>query len=849
MLRCCALIAALILVAFTTAQACADRRVALVIGNSQYREIPALKNPDKDAEDVSNTFRLAGFDVFVAKDLTKLQFEKEFRNYLAAADGADLAVVYYSGHGFQIGGENFLIPVDASLKGAADIEVQAVKLDDVLQQLRAKSKIQVIILDACRNNPFPRKDYWLRDQLIAAGGTGLAQVKSSLNTLIAFATEPGAVAYDGSGDLSPFSSAFSRRALAPNQEIRSVMAAVRRDVVEATKGAQVPWENSSLIDEVVLVRRASRPALPPVLEKTVPSGVGPVALDLPVPVDVDGGAVTISIERPPALGRLVLDGKPVATGEPIEGKDLPRLAMDVPKGADAEDQVDMLAYATHDEWGGGSQGILVFRVKNGEGAAGKQLVASLESEQKQEVAERGIHIAGAAEAIENRDVKIPVGVGPVPLKLNVPTKDPAVSVKLASYPATGTLSLPDRTLSPQSSLMASEVDQLRYEPQIGAAKPLIVGFEITADNTSPKPATMKLSPSVDPCDTQAGEPLDLQGVVPGLLPNEIGAGAVEACQAAVKAYPDVARFHYELGRALLAAGKVDEAKKAIQHAADLGHVRAIFELGYIASSGIGTAVDPSKANSFYAKASDKGDPYGMTAWGRALFNGLGVERDTGKGLDLLLKAAAMGHTYAMNDLAAIFTEGRNGVPADPARAVAFLKAGVERQDMYSMNILGRNYLSGRGVGKDPKQAQALFQKAMDLGQPYAPGSLARMYRDGDGVDKNLVEAQRLFELATDRGDYSAAYDRAAIEMQKGEKSDQAIAVRYLAFAAGLDLRNELPSARTTLARFGAKPKSAALKQLRSELKSKIPAGGSVDDQLIKTARAVWEQANPRRDLF
>src|SRR5579872_3309313 len=110
MLRCCVFLAALVLVAFTTPDARADRRVALVIGNSEYREIPALKNPDKDAEDVSNTFRLAGFDVFVAKDLTKLQFEKEFRNYLAAADGADLAVVYYSGHGFQIGGENFLIP-------------------------------------------------------------------------------------------------------------------------------------------------------------------------------------------------------------------------------------------------------------------------------------------------------------------------------------------------------------------------------------------------------------------------------------------------------------------------------------------------------------------------------------------------------------------------------------------------------------------------------------------------------------------------------------------------------------------------------------------------------------------
>ncbi|TIP02605.1 MAG: peptidase C14 caspase catalytic subunit p20, partial [Mesorhizobium sp.] len=787
--------------------------------------------------------------VFVAKDLTKLQFEKEFRNYLAAADGADLAVVYYSGHGFQIGGENFLIPVDASLKAAADIEVQAVKLDDVLQQLRAKSKIQVIILDACRNNPFPRKDYWLRDQLIAAGGTGLAQVKSSLNTLIAFATEPGAVAYDGSGDLSPFSSAFSRRALAPNQEIRSVMAAVRRDVVEATKGAQVPWENSSLIDEVVLMRRASRPALPPVLEKTVPSGVGPVALDLPVPVDVDGGAVTISIERPPGLGRLILDGKPVATGQPIEGKDLPRLQMDVPKGVDAEDQVDMLAYATHDEWGGGSQGILVFRVKNGNGAAGKQLVASLESEQKQQVVERGIHIAGAAEAIENHDVNVPVGVGPVPLKLDLPTKDPAVSVKLASYPATGTLSLPDRTLAPQSSLMADEVDKLRYEPQIGAAQPLIVGVEITADNTPSKPATMKLSPSVDPCDQKAGEPLDLQGVVPGLLPNEIGADAVEACRAAVKAYPDVARFHYELGRALLAAGKIDEAKKAIQDAADKGHVRAVFELGYLNATGTGMPANRKQANTFYAVASDKGDPYGMTSWGRALFNGSGVDRDTGKGLDLLLKAAAMGHTYAMNDLAAIFTEGRNGVPADPARAVAFLKAGVERQDMYSMNLLGRNYLAGTGVERDPKTALTLFQKSMDLGQPYAPGSLARMYRDGVGVQQDLAEAQRLFELATDRGDQSAAYDRAALEMQRGDKADQAVAARYLAFAAALDLRNEIPDAKATLAKFGAKAKTAALKQMRRELKSKTSADGSLDDQLVKTARAVWEQANPRRDLF
>ena len=583
MLRCCAFLAAMILVGFTTFEAHADRRVALVIGNSEYREIPALKNPDKDAEDVSNTFRQAGFDVFVARDLTKLQFEQEFRDYLAAADGADLAVVYYSGHGFQIGGENFLIPVDASLKDAADIEVQAIKLDDVLQQMRAKSKIQVIILDACRNNPFPRKDYWLRDQLIAANGTGLAQVTGSQNALIAFATAPGAVAFDGSGDLSPFSSAFSRRALAPNQEIRTVMAAVRRDVVKATGGKQVPWENSSLIDDVVLMREASQPTLTPD------------------------------------------DAQP-----------------------------------------------------------------------KQQAAERGIQIAAAAKAIENHDIGVPVGVGPVPLKLDFPAKDSSISLKFASYPASGTLSLPDRVLSPQSSLTADEVGDLRYEPQIGSGVPVEIGFQIRANNVS-KRATMKLSPGVDPCDQAAGEPLDLQGVVPGKLPNEIGGDALDACEAAVKAYPDVARFHYELGRAFLAAGKLEEARKAVQDAADKGHIRAVFELGYFASSGIGTAVDLAKANGFYSQASDSGDPYAMTAWGRALFDGLGVQRDTGKGLDLLLKAAAMGHTDAMNYLAVVFKEGRNGVPADPVRALAFLRAGIERQNRYSMGILGLAEISPREV--------------------------------------------------------------------------------------------------------------------------------------------------------
>jgi hypothetical protein len=171
------------------------------------------------------------------------------------------------------------------------------------------------------------------------------------------------------------------------------------------------------------------------------------------------------------------------------------------------------------------------------------------------------------------------------------------------------------------------------------------------------------------------------------LANEIGDDAVELCQASVKAYPEIARFRYQLGRALLASGKVNEARQAIQQAADKGYVRAVFALGSIVSSGIGTAADPEQANRFYSDASEKGDPYAMTAWGRTLFNGRGVQRDAAKGLDLLLKSAAMGHIDAMNDLASIFMEGRNGVPADPDRALAFFRAGMERQEMYSLGVL------------------------------------------------------------------------------------------------------------------------------------------------------------------
>ena len=146
-------------------------------------------------------------------------------------------------------------------------------------------------------------------------------------------------------------------------------------------------------------------------------------------------------------------------------------------------------------------------------------------------------------------------------------------------------------------------------------------------------------------------------------------------------------------------------------------------------------------------------------------------------------------------------------------------------------------------------ALTLFRRATELGHPYAPASLARMYRDGIGVKRDLAEAQRLLEMGTMRGDSFGAFDRAVLEMEKGAKADQATAVRFFAFAAALDFRNQLPEARMNLANFGTKVKKTTLQQLRGELRSKLRPSGSLDKQVVDAARRVWEEANPRRDVF
>ncbi len=234
------------------------RRVALVIGNGAYTHVTALPNPPNDARAVAKTLRDLGFEVTESINADHATLEKVTSNFIVGATGAKIAVLYYAGHGVQIDGHNFLVPVDIQRDSAPNLMAAMTDMDNLLAGLDDNIRTNILIFDACRNNPF--------EKVADAGGgrsitisTGLASPSSlgagataGAGTLIAFATAPGKVALDGEGANSPFSAALTKFMPTPGIEVQHMLTRVRADVVAATDSKQVPWSNSSLLGEVYL---------------------------------------------------------------------------------------------------------------------------------------------------------------------------------------------------------------------------------------------------------------------------------------------------------------------------------------------------------------------------------------------------------------------------------------------------------------------------------------------------------------------------------------------------------------------------------------------------------------------
>lgn len=228
-----------------TSQALCDR-VALVIGNANYKHAPKLTNPRNDAEDVSNALRTHGVRVIDGYDLDRAALERKVREFAEALTGAKVGLFFYAGHGLQVSGQNYLVPVDAKLATAASLDFEMLKLDLVHRTMEREAQTNIIFIDACRDNPLAR-------DLSAAMGTrsaqvrrGLAPIEGGIGTLISFSTQPGNVALDGIGRNSPYAGALAKRIASASEDLSAMLVSVRNDVMRETERKQVPWEHSSL---------------------------------------------------------------------------------------------------------------------------------------------------------------------------------------------------------------------------------------------------------------------------------------------------------------------------------------------------------------------------------------------------------------------------------------------------------------------------------------------------------------------------------------------------------------------------------------------------------------------------
>ncbi len=222
-----------------------DRRVALVIGNSNYHSVSKLPNPKRDAQTVADAFRRLGFaEVELLNDLSKQAMERALIDFTGRAQSADWAVIYFAGHGMEMDGENYLVPVDAQLKQDRHVRLETVSLDDVLEAAGGADTLRLVILDACRDNPFAAQ--MQRTVTTRSIGRGLARIEPTGGTLVAYAARDGQVALDGEGDNSPFVSAFVQHLGEPGLDIRLMFAKVRDTVMAATNNQQQPFTYGSL---------------------------------------------------------------------------------------------------------------------------------------------------------------------------------------------------------------------------------------------------------------------------------------------------------------------------------------------------------------------------------------------------------------------------------------------------------------------------------------------------------------------------------------------------------------------------------------------------------------------------
>lgn len=719
------------------------QRYAVVIGNQSYLHAPELPNAWNDAEDVADLLAAQGYDVTLLKDASKRDFEGLMQRILFDVDRTTEVLFYYAGHGVQIGSENFLIPTDAQLGQVDDLPFEAVSVGSLVAIVGARARLQIVILDSCRNNPFAGVK--VQDSLgpdLREVETGFASLAAPVNSYLVFSTSPGEVALDGAGENSPFASAFLQAAASGSAPVTDVFEAVRRSVFVETQGVQVPWDSSTMVEVATIA----------------------------------AGTTTA-----------------------------PAPATPTPEGASV------------------ARGLTLFAASSNEAFPVDQALA-------------------APDILISAPLGPAVPVGPaLAEKLSLA---PDASLSLIEPPRGGRLVLLDddgTQSAPLFPLAAADLPRLAFAyvngPVVEAGQDPVLKaqFKVEADGSA-KVVQVDLTP--DPCDVQAADHLDPDGVGLARFANEIEPdAALQACEAAVAREPQNARFHYQLGRALNALRRYDEARAAWDTAREMGHARASYAIGNAIlnqaqqTGGSTSEAAPDEALAYYREGVDLGDPYAFYALGRQMVRHGKTKQDQLKGYDLMMRALEVGHTFAMNELGYFYLD-EDSEYFDPARGLRYLTESAARGDIYGYNNLGLVSMNGLGgQKKDAKQALDWFTRAADGGHPNAPGNIGQLIASSAlGKKPDFAKAVEWFDKGLERGDANAGAYAAYLILTEGAGGlSEADAAFRAGRAAALRDKKSVERARQVL---DALPKAAideAAQRLLQALGADLVPDGAFGD--------------------
>jgi TPR repeat protein len=835
------------------------RRAALVIGNASYGNLPSLPNAVNDAERIGDVLRAANFEVTVGENLTKVSLERTIREFLQTLSDGDIALFYYSGHAVQVAGENFIIPVDASLSSSYDLEVETYNIGSLLDYMRASSSLQILVLDACRDNPFRGQQYYLGDRKVDAADKGLASLTPRQGSLIVYSTAPNEVAYDGAGSISPFAGAFAEHVLSPNREVREILTTVRNEVIGKTGGRQVPWDVSSLTSQFYFVKQQQMLFLgQSMTEVRASQASNRIALNIQPPISSGDLKLTARFGKVPQSGILLLDDKTLRPDTPFDAARISDVVYVTDPGPKP---VELIPYAIESDAGQTATGAvaIVFDAV----AAPEPQVAMADDAKDATSAVKAVVVPVSLRMTP----AVGTGFEPVPV-LQLGDRPDAGWLRLEARDPSTQVAVGDRMLMLGDLVKAEDVAEMKVRPAIhaGAADAKVV-LQPVAARSDAQPIVISVDARVNECDTLAAEPLDIQAVTEGVLPDAIRIDeALAACRQAVEDFPEVARFKFQLGRVLWAKGDFDGSVVMVQAAIDGGHVRAGQFMGRLYQLGSGVRLDPKKAIPLFEAAARKGDPYGQYSLGRALMDGKGTAVDLKRGLELLGKAMESGHTYALNQLGAEYLYGRR-IPKDIERAHVLFETSAARGDVWGEVNLALLYRDGIGVGKDAKRAYDMLAQADSKLHPYAARLMALMDRQAGKDDATVLP---LFRRAASRGDAWGAYHVGLIvAAQPALAATADEAVRMWGLSAGRDAGEPSVESRKRLAALPKAELASAIQQALVELGAKdIKVDGKLGakarqaavavlgkapddpaDLYAQLRRAQWVETMPRLDML